>query len=103
MGIPVYSNAFAGEMILKAMVHSPSLVRFLTDEDEVIREFVLENENLVGLPIRKLPFLGDVLILSIYRGKRSITPGGDTILQMGDRLIMSGSEESMEKIIDYFN
>lgn len=102
LGIPVYSNAFAGEMILKAMIHSPSLVRFLTDEDEVIREFGL-NDDLDGVPIRKLPFLGDILILSIYRGEQAITPSGSTVLQKGDRLIMSGSEESMEKVTDYFD
>lgn len=99
MGIPVYSNTFAGEMVLKAMVHSPSLVRFLTEEDEVIREFVLEDRKYHNVPIRKLPFLGNTLILSIYRGNRSITPSGDTILRLGDRLIISGSEESMEKVI----
>ena len=67
MGIPVYSKVFAGEMILKAMIHSPSLVRFLTDEDEVIREFVLEDDKYDNLPFRQLPFLGDTLILSIYQ------------------------------------
>lgn len=102
MGITVYSKAFAGEMILKAMIHSPSLIRFLTDEDEVIREFVLEDDRYDNLPLRKLPFLGDTLILSIYRGDRSITPGGDTILQKGDRLIISGSEESMEMVANFF-
>lgn len=101
MGMTVYSNAFSGEMILKAMVHSPSLVRFLTDEDEMIREFELEDVRYDGIPIRKLPFLGDILILSIYRGKQAITPSGDTILHKGDRLIMSGSEESMEKVTTY--
>ena len=54
-----------------------------------------------GIPIRKLPFLGDNLILSIYRDGRSITPNGDTILQRGDRLIISGSEESMDKVAAY--
>ena len=100
MDVPVYSNAFSSEMILKAMVHSPSLVRFLTDEDEVIREFVLEDEKYDNLPLRKLPFLGDTLILSIYRGDRAITPTGDTMLQTGDRLIISGSEESMKIVAD---
>lgn len=102
MGILVFSYTFSAEMILKVMVHSPSLVKFLSDEDEVIRELILDNEDLVGLAIRELPFLGDILILSIYRGTRCITPSGNIILQKGDRLIMSGSEESMEKITNYF-
>lgn len=101
MGMTAYSNAFAGEMILKAMIHSPSLVRFLTDPEEVIREFVLEDTRYEGLPLRKLPFLGDTLILSIYRSGRAITPNGDTILQVGDHLVISGSEESMETVGKY--
>ncbi|MHA6252801.1 monovalent cation:proton antiporter family protein [Oceanobacillus sp. CAU 1775] len=100
-GIVVYSNSFAGEMILKALVHSPSLVRLLTDNDEIIREFVLDGMKYDNLPLRKLPFLGDTLILSIYRGERAITPNGDTILQSGDRLVISGSEESMEIVGEY--
>lgn len=101
MGIVVYSNSFAGEMILKAMVHSPSLVRLLTDNEEIIREFILEDMRYDGMPLRKLPFLGDTLILSIYRGERAITPNGDTILQNGDRLVISGSEESMNKVAEH--
>lgn len=100
-GMTVYSNTFAGEMILQAVVLSPGLVRFLTDTDEVVREFVLDDVQFDGIPIRKLPFLGDNLILSIYRDGRSITPNGDTILQRGDRLIISGSEESMDKVAAY--
>ncbi|MCF3943677.1 monovalent cation:proton antiporter family protein [Oceanobacillus alkalisoli] len=101
MGLAIYSNAFAGEMVLKAMVHSPSLVRLLTDNDEIIREFVLDGMRYDRIPLRKLPFLGDTLILSIYRGERAITPNGDTILQQGDRLIISGSGDSMEKVAEY--
>src|SRR5690625_766959 len=62
-GMTVYSSAFSGEMILKAMVYSPSLVHFLTDEDEMIRELALEEIRYDGIPLRKLPFLGDILIL----------------------------------------
>lgn len=101
LGVAAYSHTFAGEMILQAMVHSPSLVRFLTNTDEVVREFVLDDVRFDGVPIRKLPFLGDILILSIYRGHRAITPNGDTILRRGDRLIISGSEESMDRVTEY--
>lgn len=102
MGMAVYSNAFSGEMVLKAMIHSPSLIRLLTDtdNDEIIREFELEDMRFDRMPLRKLPFLGDSLILSIYRGERAITPNGDTILQKGDRLIISGSEDSMQEVAE---
>lgn len=102
LGMAVYSNTFAGEMILQAMMHSPSLVRFLMDTDDVIREFVLEDVKFDGVPIRKLPFLSDILILAVYRGNRSITPNGNTVLRQGDRLVMSGSDESINKVKVYF-
>src|SRR5699024_6207973 len=98
LGHSVYSNAHAAELVIQAMVHSPNLIHFLTDQDEIIKEFRLEDEKYENLPIRKLPFLGNTLILAVYRANQSITPNGDTILQKGDVLIMSGTQESMERV-----
>lgn len=102
LGYSVYSDTLASEVLLQAMVHSPNLIHFLTDQDEIIKEFTLKDEQYDGLPVRKLPPLGNTLILAIYRGNQSITPKGDTILRKGDVLIMSGTKESMEDIGDLF-
>lgn len=102
LGHSVYSDTLATEVLLQAMVHSPNLIHFLTDQDEIIKEFLLKDEQYDGLPIRKLPPLGNALILAIYRGNQPITPKGDTILQKGDVLIMSGTKESIEEIGDWF-
>lgn len=98
IGHVVYSDTLAAEFVIQAMVHSPNLFHFLTDQEETIKEFILEDDKYDGIPVRKLPFLGNTLILAIYRGNQYITPHGDTILQKGDILIMSGTKDSIEKI-----
>lgn len=98
IGHTVYSNTLAAEFVIKAMVHSPNLFHFLTDQDEIIKEYVLDDEKYDGLPVRMLPFIGNTLILAVYRGDKYITPHGDTILRKGDSLIISGTKESIEKI-----
>lgn len=102
VGHKVYSDTLAAEFVIQAMVHSPNLFHFLTDQDEEIKEIVLRDDQYDGVPISKLPFLGNTLILAIYRGNQSITPKGDTILRKGDVLILSGTKESMEKIESLF-
>lgn len=102
LGHSVYSHTLASEVLLQAMVHSPNFIHFLTDQDEIIKEFALKDEQYDGLPIRKLPPLEDVLILAIYRGNQLITPKGETVLQKGDVLIMSGTKESMDQMEELF-
>lgn len=102
IGHKVYSDTLAAEFVIQAMVHSPNLFHFLTNQDEVIKEIVLEDDQFDGVPVGKLPFLGNTLILAVYRGNQSITPKGDTILRKGDVLIMSGTKESIEKLEHLF-
>lgn len=97
IGHKVYSDTLAAEFVIQAMVYSPNLFHFLTDQDEIIKEFVLEDDQYDGVPIRKIPYLGNILILAVYRGNQSITPKGDTKLRRGDVLILSGTKESMGK------
>lgn len=98
LGHAVYSHTLAADIVIQAMVHSPNLIHFLTDEEEIIKEFMLEDEKYDGLPVRKLSLSRHALILAIYRDNQPIIPRGDTILQQGDVLIMSGTEESIAEV-----
>ncbi|MGV2549466.1 TrkA C-terminal domain-containing protein, partial [Bacillus licheniformis] len=48
--------------------------------------------------LREFPFTGDVIFVRIFRGVDSIVPHGDTRLQMGDRLIATGSREYIAEL-----
>lgn len=99
-GYSVYSDVFAGRTLLMALISSPNLVRFISQTDENLREIEMKREKYDGLRLRQLPFLGDVLIFSIYRGQESILPHGDTMLKKGDRLLVSGNMDAIRKLKD---
>ena len=58
----------------------------------------MSNERFDGVLLREFPFTGDVIFVRIFRGVDSIVPHGDTRLQMGDRLIATGSREYIAEL-----
>jgi CPA2 family monovalent cation:H+ antiporter-2/trk system potassium uptake protein TrkA len=58
----------------------------------------LYNHHFNGRRIRDLPFIGDTLIIRIYRDGEVIMPRGDTELRVGDRLIISGTPAHVRKV-----
>lgn len=94
----VFSTINSTRVLLKALVDNPGVIQMITRHKDTLRQIVIGNEFYNELPLRKLPFLGDALIVSIYRGDESIVPHGDTVLRMGDILLVSGSAESIDRM-----
>jgi trk system potassium uptake protein TrkA len=101
--IAVFSTLHSTRILLKALIHNPSLVYLISNSEETIQEVQLRNSAYNGLELRKLPFLGDLLIIQIYRYKRSIIPHGDTRLQQGDILLVTGSKEHIHTLKTLIN
>lgn len=93
-GFTVFSTLFAARTLLKALIENPSAVRLITQDDS-IREIQVDNPRYHETLLRQLPFLGDVLILRIYRGESFIVPHGNTNIRLGDRLLVSGNPEQI--------
>ncbi|WP_170007164.1 cation:proton antiporter family protein [Bacillus fonticola] len=93
-----FSVTDASTTLLKALILSPSILGFITKEQDNLKEISVQNYRYEGVPLRQLPFLGDVLVLHVYRRGKGITPHGDTVLQMEDRIIVSGSETCIQKM-----
>lgn len=94
--IAVFSTINSTRILLQALIDRPSLVRLITTANETVREVQLHNNKYNGLALRRLPFLGDVLIIQIYRGNEALVPHGDTKLQHGDTLLVTGSKEHID-------
>ncbi|MBH8607670.1 monovalent cation:proton antiporter family protein [Thermoactinomyces sp. CICC 10521] len=92
------SAFFSNTTLVKAMIEYPSLFRLVTDDAGYLMEIPLANQRYHLTRVRDLPFLGDTLIIRIFRGNEAIIPHGDTLLQVGDRLIISGSPEYVHKL-----
>ncbi|OUM86860.1 MAG: hypothetical protein BAA01_15650 [Bacillus thermozeamaize] len=103
--IHLFSSALAGKAYLKAMVLFPRLLDWITLQDEAstLVEVRMQNPMYEGRKLREIPFLGDALILRIYRDDESITPHGDTVLQLGDTLLVSGGLEHVTVLREHFS
>jgi len=96
-GYTVFSTLHASRTLLRALIEQPGMVKLFTQDGES-REFVIENPAFDRILLRELPDLGDVLILRIFREGSHLVPHGNTELQLGDRLLLSGSEENIERL-----
>lgn len=96
--ITAFSTLFATHTLLKGLIEFPGAVELLTQKGESIQEITVNNRRYDQLRLRHLPFLGDALILRIDRGGDSVVPHGDTTLQTGDRLIVTGSPEHIQQM-----
>jgi monovalent cation:H+ antiporter-2, CPA2 family len=97
-GIEVFSVFLSTKALMKALIESPKVINILTNQDSALYEIDLENSKYDGLALRNFPFTGDVIFVRIFRGKDSIVPHGDTELQLGDKLIVTGSREYVNEL-----
>jgi len=97
-GFTVFSTIYAARTLLRAYVESPSALKLIDQRDETLQEIEFQNPKYQHILLRHLPFLGDTLILRIYRGDTSIIPHGDTTLISGDKLLVSGSTQHIQRL-----
>lgn len=93
----VFSTLFASRMLLKGLIQYPSAVMLIAQDDS-LQEIKVQNPKYSRVQLKELPFLGDALILRIYRGDSIIIPHGATQLLAQDRLLVSGSAESIQAL-----
>ncbi|MGB8002145.1 MAG: TrkA family potassium uptake protein, partial [Anaerobacillus sp.] len=98
LNIDIFSVFFSTKALLKALIESPGVVNIFTREENALYQINMNNVEYNGVPLRSFPYLGDTIIVRIFRGKDSIVPHGDTELRIGDRLIVTGSSGSVEEV-----
>lgn len=98
LNISVFSVFLSSKALLKAMIEAPNVIDILTKQDSALYQINMNNPTFNGVYLKEFPFTGDVIMVRIFRGKDSIVPHGDTELQMGDRLIVTGSIEYVEEL-----
>jgi Trk K+ transport system NAD-binding subunit len=73
------------------------LLTDLEDEHDVV-EVRLDCADLTGRPLRELPLPENITIVLVQRNGDIIHPSGNTALQIGDRLTLVGSLESVRDL-----
>lgn len=97
-GLTVYSMLYSTRVLLKALIDNPGIVRLITTHNTTIREITVNRSNYDETPIATLPFLGEALILHIYRYGNIVVPHGNTTLEDGDILLASGTPEDLQNM-----
>jgi Kef-type K+ transport system membrane component KefB/Trk K+ transport system NAD-binding subunit len=93
----VFSTLFASRMLLRGLIQYPGAVMLMAQDDS-LKEIKVQNPKYNHVLLKELPFLGDALIMRIYRGDSIIIPHGTTQLFSEDRLLVSGSIESVQAL-----
>jgi monovalent cation:H+ antiporter-2, CPA2 family len=97
--IEPFSSLLSSRTLLKAMVETPDVAKIFTSQEEHrLYQVNMSNPEYSGIELRKFPYLGNVIIVRIFRGSESIVPHGDTSLQLYDHLIVTGTKESIKEL-----
>ena len=96
--VEVFSVFLSTKTLLRALIESPSVINILTNQETSLYQVNMNNNKYNGVLLRNFPFTGDVIFVRIFRGKDSIVPHGDTELQIGDKLIITGSREYVDEL-----
>jgi len=104
-GCQVVDPTTATVSLLAQSVASPGAVALFLGEEEgqQVRDFIVEDSELDGVPLRELRLPADVLVLAIHRGDEAIVTHGYTQLRVGDRVTAMGSPESLTELERVFS
>jgi trk system potassium uptake protein TrkA len=75
-----------------------STVSLRGKEAEVLEAIAQEDSEIVGRPLKDCRFLKDSLILCLFRGEEVLIPGGDTVIQDQDRLIILSTAQNIPRV-----
>lgn len=95
-GYTVFSTLSSTQVLVKALIQQKGIVEMLKTNQN-IKEVRMRNSEYDFVTLRNLPHLGGVLVMQIIRNEENIVPHGDTFLRVGDRLIVSGTQEEVVK------
>lgn len=77
-----------------------TLYKLVEDEVEALEFKIKENASLIGIPLKELNLKDNLIICGITRGKKIILPGGDDVIQAGDRVIVVTSHKKLNDVGD---
>ena len=65
---------------------------------EVLEAVALETSDVVGKPLRQIPFPKGALVITIIRGKQVIIPIGDSVIEPKDRIIILSTPQGIPQV-----
>jgi len=70
---------------------------------EIIEADAMETSRLVGVPLREARFPAGIIVGAILRNDEVITPRGETVIEVGDRVIMFAVADAVKHVEKMFS
>lgn len=98
LGVRAVNLAIDQATFLSLLARNPGVYDLLTrtDDSKEVSEVVVRNPAYQGKALRQLALPGDVLVLALHRDGEVVIPHGNTRVEVGDRLALVGSLDSLE-------
>lgn len=99
----VVSSTYIVSMMIEQMASVESIESYFSIDQgkiAVMEVIVQKNSTLVGKRLEKIAFPKEGIIGCVIRGLESFIPRGQTILEIGDKLVVLASFEAQTKIIE---
>jgi trk system potassium uptake protein TrkA len=71
-------------------------------QGEVVEAEALQTSPLVGRPIRECRIPDGIMFGAIVRDNKVVRPGGDTVIEVGDRVILFARADMVKKVEQLF-
>ncbi|MFO7665778.1 MAG: Trk system potassium transporter TrkA [Desulfobacterales bacterium] len=75
-----------------------SSVSLKGEEAEVLEALALETSGIIGKPLKDLDFPTGAIVLAVTRGKTSIIPDGNTVIQPNDRVVILSTRQNIQRV-----
>lgn len=70
---------------------------------ELIEAEALETSPMVNIPLREVNFPAGILVGAVVRGNEIISPRGNTVIEVGDRVVMFAATDMVRKVEKMFS
>lgn len=99
-GLEIYNLFNVQTSVLRALIESPSIMQILLDTKNALYEVQVRNHKYAGQKLMNLDFVDKMTVSRIRRGNTWLTPHGNTIIEVGDRIIFTAKNDDAEVIRD---
>jgi Trk K+ transport system NAD-binding subunit len=99
LGVRVVQPQLATALAIEGALHFPATFDMLVNQTDnvTVREAVLSNRQLNAWPLRRLRLPGGALVLGLRRDGEVLVPRGDTVVYLGDVLMLVGEPEGLHR------
>ncbi|WP_171030778.1 ClC family H(+)/Cl(-) exchange transporter [Pediococcus stilesii] len=98
-------DLMGGEPIYESLLHQlvPTITATPSGPQDRVEVPIIEGSPLDGMAVRNIKWPKQSLLISIHRGSSQLIPAGDSVIKVGDTLIVTTHHGQRGRVKEYFN